>query len=432
MSESRSDYIEDRTESFVEEIDERSLGKRVFESLAFENLILAEHGELKPLSNIEAGLNEAIIGQPEAIESLISALHREKLRNPNRPIANLLFLGPTGVGKSETAKELANLLHEDGKGFLKIDCSSYSRGHEIATLVGAPPGYVGHEKKPLFDKEIIERDKSVILFDELEKGSQPLWDLMLQIMDDGEVTIQSTGETVSFKNSIIIMTSNLGASEIMNTLSDKKIGFQTTKGMEVNKKSVDEAANKALKEQFRPEFINRFDKRVVFSPLDDEKLGKVLDRYVEDANERYQKAGILLAMSPKLRNEIVASCDERSHFGARPILRRYDQLVESLLGEHLSSGGIPERSWVYAVSSKEIPGEKDDSSIGVRFFYEPDENFDEDDSALDLSDKSSNMPQTELTTREKVKAAARIAGLLAARLAQSTADQLNNRLAKPD
>lgn len=345
----------------------RQLGRTSLEGLTYA--MAPEHN---PLSDIEEGLNDAIVGQPEAIKSIVDALSREKIRNPSRPIANLLFLGPTGVGKSETAKVLAELLHDEyDEAFLKIDCSSYSESHQVNALIGAPQGYVGREQQPFLDPSIIEQEKSVILFDELEKGSEELYDLMLQIMEDGELFLPGTGETVSFKNSIIIMTSNLGASEMMNLLNPKKTGFYTeqTEVISATKEQLDSAVNIALEKHFRPEFINRIDRRVVFESLGDTQLEEVLDRYVKEANERYfYDAKIDFRLSPELRHKLVSSNEKRRQFGARPILRGYDHIVESKLATYLSAGSIPEGSRVYAVAADET----DDNPSSVDFYYEPD------------------------------------------------------------
>lgn len=343
--------------------------------VSLEGLRKAEDVEYNPFGDVENGLNRAIVGQPDAVLSIMTALNREKLRNPDRPIANLLFLGPTGVGKSETAKELARLLHDDDDdAFIKIDCSAYSHGHEITALTGAPPSYVGREQKPIFDPKIIEQDKSVILFDELEKGSGPLWDLMLQIMEDGEITLTGTGQKVSFRNSVIIMTSNLGANEMMGLLDTNTVGFASSDvNPAVTKQQIEKAAKSALKRQFRPEFINRFDDMIVFSQLADDQLGDVLDNYVEKANERYQDIGIDLTMTMELKRRIVESCEDRHQFNARPVLRKYEQLIESKLSTYVSSGSIPEGSRVYAFASDS----PDTQPTDVEFYYQEDRGLQE-------------------------------------------------------
>lgn len=375
IANSRREVVVEHEPPLLSETLQKQLGVTALDSLMF-----AEPVETHPYSDIETGLKHAIIGQDEAIESIMQALNREKLRNPRRPLANLLFLGPTGVGKSETAKELARQLHGDESAFLKIDCSSFSQGHEVMALVGAPPSYVGREQAPMLSPSIIEQEKSIVLFDEVEKGSQELWDLMLQIMDDGEVMLTGTGEKVSFKDSIIIMTSNLGATEMMSLLDPKRVGFNLSQESQVtaSKDQIEGAAKGALRKHFRPEFINRFDRQVVFQPLDDNQLGTVLDRYVESANDRYLDSGIQLVLSPALRNEIVTSNEDRRQFGARPILREYDHMIESMLAQQLGSGGIPEGSRVFALANKDISPQHRPQSGSVHFYYQSDERLQEE------------------------------------------------------
>ena len=333
---------------------------------------LARRGEARPLGYIEDGLKHAIIGQDEAVESLMIALNREKLRNPNRPISTLFFLGPTGVGKSEMAKELARLLHPEGGGFLKINCETYRYGHNIAALIGSPPGYVGREQKALFDSPELKKPRCVVLFDEIEKGGQELRDLQLQIIEDGELTMPGNGRTQSFKECIIIMTSNLGAAEIATLLGADKLGFSNGQPKQVSSKQIENEATRALEREFRPEYINRFDRRVIFGALDDHQLGEVLERHVEKSNDFYKKqAGISLTLTPEVRDALVQSCDTRRKYGARPILRKFEQLVEGLLADYVNSGGIPEGSQVVTSFNEDLPEDTPlPERIELRYYQE--------------------------------------------------------------
>src|SRR6476620_357311 len=175
-----------------------------------DRFVRATRGNANPLDDVEQKLRHTIFGQERAIEALIRVLNRARFGfsagNPRRPRATLLFLGPTGVGKTATARRLAQLLRPDGEAFLKVDCSLFSQGHEVSALVGAPPSYVGRDQKPLLNPDIIEQDNSVVLFDEIEKGQPELWNLLLQIMEDGEILLLTGGRRVSFQSSIVVLT----------------------------------------------------------------------------------------------------------------------------------------------------------------------------------------------------------------------------------
>lgn len=341
-------------------IEEVLVEEEVTEKLfAVESLQVAHRGESRPLAPIENGLKQKIIGQTEAIESLMIALNREKLRNPKRPLANLLFMGPTGVGKTETAKALNELLHGiDADTLIKINCSEIAENHRVSALIGAAPEYVGREQRPLLDKRRIEQPRSIVLFDEIEKGAPKLHDLLLQILEDGEVTLLNSGQKVSFKNSIIIMTSNIGAKEMMNQLGAKGLGFRDQNTPEATKRDIHITAKNALERaNLRPELLNRIDHKIVFRPLNDTELGQVLDRHVIESNEYYRQEGINLVLTPEVRDWLVATCDERHQYGARPVLRRYEQWVEGLLADYVNSDGIPRGSRVYTFLDENTPGD---------------------------------------------------------------------------
>ena len=341
---------------------------------SLDDLTLAEFGNERPLAHIEDGMNEAIVGQQPAINSLITALSREKIRNPKRPTGVFMFLGPTGVGKSETAKVLSTLLHGNEDALLKIDCSNYSENHRVSALIGAAPEYVGREQKPIFDKKKIERPLSIILFDEIEKGAPALFDLLLNVLEDGEITLLNGGQKVSFRNSIIIFTSNVGAEEMKRLLRPDRLGFNAKPQAGATKKEVDAVVNKALKDggKFRPEFLNRIDENIVFDSLDDDQMGQILDLNIAAANEYYQKVGLKLTITPELREELIKSTPERFEYGPRRILRKYEKMVEGLMAKMAASGGIPKGSHVYAVLPDQ---EHSDEPLSerVKLYYRTDE-----------------------------------------------------------
>jgi len=340
---------------------------------SLDDLSLADFGKERPLADVEEGLKRAVIGQDASIESLVTALSREDYRNPKRPMGVFMFLGPTGVGKSETAKSLSMLLHGDEDAILKIDCSNFSEDHRVSALIGAAPEYVGREQKPIFDKKKIERPRSIILFDEIEKGSPKLFDLLLNVLEDGEITLLNGGQKVSFRNSIIIFTSNVGAQDMKKELNPTHLGFHDKPKAGATRQRLEQVANNALqKSAFRPEFLNRIDEKIVFETLSDEQLGQILDLNVANANEYYKKQGVRLTLLPELRDELVRSTPERFEYGARPILRKYEKLVEGLMAKIAGSGGIPRGSHVYAVLA-EVEDQQTALSDRIKLYYRQDE-----------------------------------------------------------
>ncbi|HEY1015555.1 MAG TPA: AAA family ATPase, partial [Herpetosiphonaceae bacterium] len=262
-----------------------------------EQMTLASRGDKNPLDQVEQELRSSVFGQNRAIESLVRALNRARFGfsagSHQRPRASLLFLGPTGVGKSECAKRLATYLHPEGGGFLKLDCSLFSQGHEVSALLGAPPSYVGRDQKPLLDPELIERENAVVLFDEIEKGTSELWNLLLQIMEDGEITLLNGGRRVSFRKAIIIMTTNVGAQEMADFVAQRTIGFRTpNRDVESTGQQIFQIGFESLQKVFSPEWINRIDEIIAFRPLSSETLRQVLDRMISEANEQYRPYGV--------------------------------------------------------------------------------------------------------------------------------------------
>jgi len=315
-----------------------------------EGMILAQRGTANPLDAIESDLRSAVYGQNRAIESVIRALNRARLGfaagNGRRPLVNLLFLGPTGVGKSECAKRLAAQLHPEGGGFLKIDCSLFSQGHEVSALVGAPPSYVGRDQKPLLDPETIETENSIVLFDEIEKGTSELWNLLLQIMEDGEVTLLNSGRVVSFRNAIVIMTTNVGAKEMVDFLDQRNIGFRSTRSdMEATGKHIYSIGFEALQRVFSPEWINRIDEIIAFRPLSSTSMARIFDRMMDEANQQYIVHGIRVDVTPSAKEHILRR-GYNPRFGARPLRGRLLKDIDAPLADLISSGGVPEGSRV--------------------------------------------------------------------------------------
>jgi ATP-dependent Clp protease ATP-binding subunit ClpA len=331
----------------------------------------AVRGDANPLDEIEQKLRHTIFGQERAIEAIVRLLNRARFGfsagNPRRPRATLLFLGPTGVGKTATARRLAQLLRPDGEAFLKVDCSLFSQGHEVSALVGAPPSYVGRDQKPLLNPDIIEQENSVVLFDEIEKGQPELWNLLLQIMEDGEILLLNGGRRVSFQNSVVILTTNVGAKEMVDYLDRRTIGFRTaTSDVEATGQQIYQIGFEALQRVFQPEWINRLDEIIAFRPLSSDILRQVFERMLDEANQTYLRQGVHVELTDQAKEYVLHKGFE-PRFGARPLRQQLLKLVEAPLADLLASGGIPQGARVLVTSTG-----VDRHGEALEFLYEPD------------------------------------------------------------
>ncbi len=353
-----------------------------------------------PESNVEimrVRMRERIIEQDEAIDAIANALDGAKVRldSDHRPIATLAFLGPTGVGKSQTAKVLAELGSDDATRLVKIDCSNFSSGHEIAKLTGSPPGYVSREQEPFLSKKRVERKGTVVLFDEIEKGSPELFNLMLQIMGDGDLQLNN-GEVTSFQDAIIILTSNLGAQEMSKVAGHTAIGFGSAEAV-TDKVALAGAATKAFDHFFSPEFRNRLDKVVVFHPLSENGLKKVLDVKLQELNKQYEpQYGVRVSLSDATQHHLVTQALKERHLGARPLVRALHSDILSTFGRYIGNDEIRESSQIRVFHRTELPdgylsderelvfASKNDTtirrqSINELVFQEPSNEYDEPD-----------------------------------------------------
>lgn len=304
---------------------------------------------------LERYLKRSIINQDEAIEAIIDAMDRNAVRLDDdvRPLATLAFLGPTGVGKSQTAKALAEFISAESPRLVKIDCSNYSHGHEVAGLIGSPPGYVGHDQKPFLNKKKVERYGTVVLFDEIEKGSPALFNLMLQILGDGELQLND-GTTTSFRNTTIILTSNLGAKEMNEQLSENPVGFGV-RSQEPDQKMLQKTATTAFKNFFPPEFINRLDAMVVFNPLEREGLERVLDIKLQEVNEEYsEKYGMAISLTNATYDYLVDKALEERDMGARPLVRAFEKDIQATFGRYVKNGMVTQGAHVHVYHRDEL------------------------------------------------------------------------------
>lgn len=314
-------------------------------------------GEVEsPYEDLRSDLEARVVEQPTAIDAIISAMEQShaRLDYDNRPIASLAFLGPTGTGKTESARALAEALSGSGvENLVKIDCSNFSRGHEVALLTGSPPGYVGEKVTPILAKENIEKPGTVVLFDEIEKGAPTLRDLMLQIMDDGKIRL-NRGDETNFRDTVVIMTSNLGAAEMAREVSGRNLGFSFG-GKQFDAEKVDTVARNSFKKAFRPEFINRLDDMIVFHPLSESGLSKVLNVKLGDLNGLYEyEYGIRLTLSELAQQHLVTTAAREPEFGARPLVRALEKQVQATFGRYLEAGAIGDGTHVHVYHQDEV------------------------------------------------------------------------------
>ena len=313
--------------------------------------------ENEKLKHLEETLHKRVIGQNEAVEAVSKAIRRGRvgLKDPNRPIGSFLFLGPTGVGKTELSKALAEALFGNETAMIRVDMSEYMEPHSVAKLIGSPPGYVGYDEGGQLTEKIRRKPYSVILFDEIEKAHPDVMNMLLQILDDGRLT-DAQGRTVNFKNTVIIMTSNVGARAITdkNTLgfsnNSKNINEEQEKEYETIKKDV----MAELKKQFRPEFINRIDDIIVFHKLTNEDIGKIIDIMLKQVQKRLKEQEYEVEIDSSVK-ELVAKKGIDTNYGARPLKRAIQSNVEDKIAEAILDGKIiPHKKATIYAENEEI------------------------------------------------------------------------------
>jgi len=283
--------------------------------------------EADRLLKMEEKLHDRIIDQEEAIHAVADAIRRSRagLKDPRRPIGSFIFIGPSGVGKTELAKALAAFMFDDEDALVRLDMSEYREQHTVSRLFGAPPGYVGYEEGGQLTEAVRRRPYRVILFDEIEKAHPEVWNSLLQILDDGRMT-DGQGRVVDFRNTILIMTSNLGTEFIKR---GGTLGFLQSEGNDEDRETHDKI-EKALKATFRPEFLNRIDEVIIFSPLTREQMLKIVDLQMKEVEMRLQEHGISVELTEKARAWL-ANEGYDSNLGARPLKRTLQKYIESPL-----------------------------------------------------------------------------------------------------
>ena len=293
-------------------------------------------GEKEKILNLDKILHKRVIGQDEAVEKVSEAIMRSRagIGDPRRPIGSFMFLGPTGVGKTELAKSLADALFDDEHNMVRIDMSEYMEKYSVSRLIGAPPGYVGYEEGGQLTEAVRRKPYSVVLFDEIEKAHPDVFNVLLQVLDDGRVT-DSQGRTVDFKNTIIILTSNLGSEYILE-------------GIQENGEISEEAKEKVrtlLKQKFRPEFLNRLDEIVFYKPLMKNEISKILDLLIDDLRKRLEDKNIKIEVSESAKNYLIDNGYDEA-YGARPLKRFVQKKLETLIARKILSNEIMPNSTV--------------------------------------------------------------------------------------
>ncbi|MGA1996162.1 MAG: AAA family ATPase, partial [Bryobacteraceae bacterium] len=303
-------------------------------------------GEVQKLIEMPARLKERVVGQDEAVRLASNAILRNRagLSDPNRPIGSFIFLGPTGVGKTELVRALARYLFDDEKAMIRVDMSEYMEKHAVSRMIGAPPGYVGYDEGGQLTEQVRRRPYSVVLFDEIEKAHADVFNMLLQILDDGRLT-DGQGRTVSFANTVVVMTSNIGTTMVEKNTIGFSVHARDSRSEETRKRLLE-----ALRLHFRPEFLNRIDDIIVFNTLSRENLTRIVDIQLERVAGLLRDRRLTLEVTAAAKDKIIEEGFD-PQFGARPMRRAIQRLVQDPLALKLLAGEFPEGETVVVDAS---------------------------------------------------------------------------------
>lgn len=319
-----------------EEVDEEDIAEIVSKWTGIPVSKMLE-SEMQKLLTMEDNLKQRVVGQDEAVNAVANSVRRSRagLSDPNRPIGSFLFMGSTGVGKTELAKALAEFMFDDEKNVVRIDMSEFMEKHSVSRLIGAPPGYVGYDEGGYLTENVRRKPYSVVLFDEIEKAHTDVFNVLLQILEDGRLT-DGQGRTVDFKNTIIILTSNLG-SDVIRDLTEKHTSAEKIKN----------ALMDVLLRSFRPEFINRIDEILVFNALDKKTIKKIVDIQLEKLVKRVAQRNITLKINDDVK-DLIAEIGYDPNFGARPLKRTIQKELQDKLAVSILDGRFKDGSTITA------------------------------------------------------------------------------------
>ena len=335
LEKQRKEWKEKNTKEILT-LKEEDIAKVVAEWTGIPVSKVSEN-ESEKLKNLEENLHKRVIGQNEAVEAVSKAIKRSRLglKDPNKPIGSFLFLGPTGVGKTELSKALAESLFGTEDSLIRIDMSEYMEAHSTAKLVGAPPGYVGYDEAGQLTEKVRRKPYSVILFDEVEKAHPDVMNMLLQVLDDGRLT-DSQGRTVNFKNTIIIMTSNVGARHITEK---KRLGFSAGEDVKIEYENIKKEVMGELKKEFKPEFLNRIDDIIVFHKLEQEDIRKIINILITKVQNLMKKQNIEVVVTDEAK-DLVAKEGVDENYGARPLKRAIQSMIEDKIAEGILDGKV--------------------------------------------------------------------------------------------